>query len=69
MNLKEIENLLCNYEGFQERKKIYDISNFKKSRVLGEKYFSFNVRLMSIELIAFFQDNTIIYHIYSLLIK
>ena len=60
MKLKEIENLISSQDFMTKRKKIYDISNFKDSRLLGEDYFCFNSRIMSIELIDFFKNNEIL---------
>ena len=52
--------MILNQDFLKEKKKIYDVSNFKKSRILGEEYFCFNTRLMSTELMEFFTNNEIL---------
>ena len=55
MKIEELKNYISSKDFISENKKLYDLSNFKKSQ-LGKQYISFTIRVMTTEMLEFLSN-------------
>lgn len=59
VKFKEIEERIRSQNIFKNRPKLYALSKLRESRLCGEEYFCFNLRVISTEMLDFLKNNDI----------
>ena len=58
MKVEDLKDYISKKDFIIENKKLYDLSNFKKSQ-LGKQYISFTIRVMTVEMLVFLSNKNL----------